>query len=92
MGIVLVILITAIVIWKNIYTIILIKKYLNEQNKKHLWLNSIFLINYILYYYFLVAAASGKLASPMQEPVWLIIIFVILTSMNIYYDLKNSKN
>ncbi|NME82030.1 hypothetical protein [Clostridium sp. SM-530-WT-3G] len=91
MGIIIIALITAIVIWKSLYTIGLIRTFAKENNTKHKWINIIFMGNYIIYFYFLIKAAMGLLKSPLEGPLWLIILFVILILMNIYYDLKNCK-
>ena len=91
MGIIIIALITAIVIWKSLYTIGLIRIFAKENNTKHKWINIIFMGNYIIYFYFLIKAAMGLLKSPLEGPLWLIILFVILILMNIYYDLKNCK-
>ena len=91
MGIIIIALITAIVIWKSLYTIGLIRTFAKENNTKHKWINIIFMGNYIIYFYFLIKTAMGLLKSPLEGPLWLIILFVILILMNIYYDLKNCK-
>ncbi|HCW54871.1 MAG TPA: hypothetical protein DG753_14305 [Clostridium sp.] len=91
MDIIIITLITAIVIWKSLYTIGLIRTFAKENNTKHKWINIIFMGNYIIYFYFLIKAAMGLLKSPLEGPLWLIILFVILILMNIYYDLKNCK-
>ena len=91
MDIIIIVLITAVVIWKCLYTIGLIIKFSKENNKKNKWVNMIFMSNYIIYFYFLFKAAMGLLKSPLEGPLWLIIIFVILLLTNLYYDLNTCK-
>lgn len=88
MDIIIIVLITAIVIWKSLYTIGLIIDFSRKNNVKHKWINIIFMGNYIIYFYFLFKAAMGLLKSPLEGPLWLIIVFIILILMNVYYDLK----
>lgn len=88
MDIIVIVLITAIVIWKSLYTIGLIRDFSKKNNVKHKWINIIFMGNYIIYFYFLFKAAMGLLKSPLEGPLWLIIVFIILILMNVYYDLK----
>lgn len=88
MDIIIIVLITAIVIWKSLYTIGLIRDFSKKNNVKHKWINIIFMGNYIIYFYFLFKAAMGLLKSPLEGPLWLIIVFIILILMNVYYDLK----
>lgn len=88
MDIIVIVLITAIVIWKSLYTIGLIRDFSRKNNVKHKWINIIFMGNYIIYFYFLFKAAMGLLKSPLEGPLWLIIVFIILILMNVYYDLK----
>lgn len=88
MDLVIVILITSIVIWKNWYTFYLILKFYKMNNRKETTINIIFLFNYLIYYYFLFMAATDSIESPLNGPLWLIIIFVVLTGCNISYDLK----
>lgn len=91
MDLVLVFLITAIVIWKSMYTLYLIRKFSKLKNRKHKWINIILFITYILYFYFLFKAANDLISSPVEGPIWLIIIFIILVFCNILYDFNNSK-
>lgn len=88
MDIIVIVLITAIVIWKSLYTIGLIRDFSRKNNVKHKWINIIFMGNYIIYFYFLFKAAMGLLKSPLEGPLWLIIVFIILILMNVHYDLK----
>lgn len=88
MDIIIIVLITAIVIWKSLYTIGLIRDFSRKNNVKHKWINIIFMGNYIIYFYFLFKAAMGLLKSPLEGPLWLIIVFIILILMNVHYDLK----
>lgn len=90
MELVLTFLITLIVIWKNIYTLSLIRKFSREKNIKHKWINIALLNTYIIYFYFLFKAATNSIKSPMEGPLWLIILFVVLLFCNILYDFKNS--
>ena len=91
MDLVILILITSIVLWKNGYTFYLIFKYYKNKNIKEIVINLIFLLDYFIYYYFIYKAATDNLESPLNDPLWLIIIFVILTVSNILYDLKIFK-
>lgn len=88
---VILILITSIVLWKNGYTFYLIFKYYKNKNIKEAVINFIFLFDYFIYYYFIYKASTDNLESPLNDPLWLIIIFVILTVSNILYDLKIFK-
>lgn len=88
MDLIIIVLITAMIIWKSLYTIDLIKKYSKENKKRDKWINTIFLGNYVIYFYFLCKAAMGLLQSPMEGPLWLIILFAILVMANVFYDLK----
>ena len=91
MDIIIIVLITAMIIWKSLYTVGLIRKFSKENDNKNKRINIIFLGNYIIYFYFLFKAAMGLLKSPLEGPLWLIIIFVILIGLNVYYDLKTCK-
>lgn len=91
MDIIIIVLITAMVIWKSLYTIGLVRKHSKENNYKDKWINIVFLSNYVIYFYFLVKAAMGLLQSPLEGPLWLIILFAILIMANIIYDLKSCK-
>ncbi|MDO5518043.1 MAG: hypothetical protein Q4F66_10845 [Clostridium sp.] len=91
MGLIIVVLITSIILWKSLYTINLIRKYSKENKKKDKWMNIIFMANYAIYFYFLFKAAMGLLKSPMEGPLWLIVLFAILVMMNLSYDLKSCK-
>lgn len=91
MDLVIVILITMIVVWKNMYTICLVRKFFKEKNRKHMWINIGLCSNYIIYFYFLFKAATGSIKSPLEGPLWLIILFLALSFVNIYYDFKSSK-
>ncbi|AQR91005.1 hypothetical protein [Clostridium saccharobutylicum] len=91
MDLVIVILITMIVIWKSIYTLYLVRKFFKEKNRKHMWINIGLLSNYIIYFYFLFEASAGSIQSPLEGPLWLIIIFVALTFINVFYDFKTSR-
>lgn len=83
-----VVLITALVVWKNGYTFCLIfESYKNKKTKETI-ANVIFLLDYIIYYYFIYMAATDSIESPFNGPLWLIIIFIIITACNILYDLK----
>ncbi|WP_294401930.1 hypothetical protein [uncultured Clostridium sp.] len=88
MDLVMMVLITAIVLWKNGYTFYLIFKFYKDKNRKEAALNIVFLLDYIIYYYFVFLAASNSIESPFKGPLWLIITFIILTACNILYDLK----
>ncbi|MGM9935374.1 hypothetical protein [uncultured Clostridium sp.] len=88
MDLVMIVLITSIVVWKNGYTFYLISKFYKNNNIRQTLINSIFLIDYAIYYYFLYMAATDSIESPLNGPLWLIIVFVILTACNILYDLK----
>ena len=88
MDIIIIVLITAMVIWKGLYTIGLIKKFSKEKENKDKWINIVFMCNYIIYFYFLCKAAMGLLKSPLEGPLWLIILFTILVMANVFYDLK----
>lgn len=91
MDLVLVFLITAIIIWKSIYTIKLIIKFTIEKNEKEKYINIVLFNGYIIYFYFLYKAANNSLKSPMEGPVWLILIFMLLFIGNLLYDLKKWK-
>lgn len=91
MDIIIIVLITAMIIWKSLYTVGLIREFSKKNDNKNKWINIIFLGNYIIYFYFLFKAAMGLLNSPLDEPLLLIIIFVVLVLMNVYYDLKSCK-
>lgn len=91
MDLILVFLITAIVIWKSIYTFYLIRKFSKVKNRRHKWINIILFTTYILYFYFLFKAANDSISSPVEGPIWLILIFIILVFCNILYDFKNNK-
>lgn len=91
MDIIIIVLITAIVIWKSLYTIGLIRTFAKENNTRHKWINIIFMSNYVIYFYFLIKAAMGLLKSPLEGPLWLIILFVVLILTNVYYDLNSFK-
>ncbi|SFC95763.1 hypothetical protein [Clostridium uliginosum] len=91
MDLVLVFLITAMVIWKSVYTISLIVKFSKQKNKKEKWINIILFNAYIIYFYFLFKAAMNSITSPLEGPIWLIIIFIILLFGNLLYDFKNGK-
>ncbi|WP_294156631.1 hypothetical protein [uncultured Clostridium sp.] len=88
MDLVMMVLITAIVLWKNGYTFYLIFKFYKDKNRKEAALNIVFLLDYIIYYYFVFLAASNSIESPFNGPLWLIVTFIILTACNILYDLK----
>ncbi|MBW6410902.1 hypothetical protein [Clostridium weizhouense] len=92
MDLVLVFLVTAIVTWKSIYTINLILKFSKEKNKKEKWINIILFNGYIIYFYFLFKAATNSIVSPLEGPIWLIVIFIILAFCNLLYDFKNGKS
>lgn len=83
-----VVLVTALVVWKNIYTFYLIFKFYRGGKIKEVILNIIFLLDYMMYYYFLYMAATDSIKSPINGPLWLIIIFIIISGCNILYDLK----
>ena len=83
-----VVLVTALVVWKNIYTFYLIFKFYRDGKMKAVILNIIFLLDYMMYYYFLYMAATDSIKSPINGPLWLIIIFIIISGCNILYDLK----
>lgn len=87
MELVIVILITTIVLWKNGYTFNLIFKYYKSRDMKQVLINIGFLLDYLIYYYFLYRAAADRIESPLSGPLWLIVTFVILTICNILYDL-----
>ncbi|MGN0144688.1 MAG: hypothetical protein ACI398_06875 [Clostridium sp.] len=91
MDLVIIILITSIVLWKNVYTFNLIFKYYKSKNIKAVVINTAFLLDYLIYYYFLYEAAIDAIESPLNGPLWLIISFIILTSCNILYDLGKFK-
>lgn len=86
-----IVLITALVVWKNGYTFYLIIKFYRNRNTKEIMVNIIFLLDYVIYYYFLYMAATDSIESPINGPLWLIISFIILTGCNILYDLKLLK-
>ena len=86
-----VVLITALVVWKNVYTFYLIFKFYRNKNRKEIIINIVFLLNYVMYYYFLYMAATDSIKSPINGPLWLIIIFIIFTVCNILYDLELLK-
>ena len=86
-----IVLITALVVWKNGYTFYLIIKFYRNRNTKEIMVNIIFLLDYVIYYYFLYMAATDSIESPINGPFWLIISFIILTGCNILYDLKLLK-
>lgn len=88
MDLVMIILITSIVIWKNAYTFYVIAGFCKDKNRKEIIINITFLFNYIIYYYFLFMAATDSIESPLNGPLWLILIFIILTVCNFSYDLK----
>lgn len=83
-----IVLVTALVVWKNIYTFYLIFKFYRDGKMKAVILNIIFLLDYMMYYYFLYMAATDSIKSPINGPLWLIIIFIIISGCNILYDLK----
>lgn len=91
MDLVMIVLITALVVWKNGYTFYLIIKFYRNRNTKEIMVNIIFLLDYVIYYYFLYMAATDSIESPINGPLWLIISFIILTGCNILYDLKLLK-
>ncbi|WP_294376254.1 hypothetical protein [uncultured Clostridium sp.] len=88
MDLVMIILVTALVIWKNGYTIYLMYDSYKKKNKKKLLINSVFILDYLMYYYFIYKAASDSIKSPCDGPVWFVVIFILLTSCNILYDLE----
>ena len=91
MDLVMIVLITSIVLWKNGYTFYLIFKFYKSKNRKEIALNILFLLDYSIYYYFVYMAATNSIKSPFSGPLWIIIIFIILTVCNILYDLKLLK-
>ncbi|MBE6063662.1 MAG: hypothetical protein E7207_08975 [Clostridium butyricum] len=88
MNLIIIILITAMIIWKGLYTIGLIINFSREGDIKNKYINIIFMGNYVMYFYFLFKAAMGLLKSPLEEHLWIMILFIILILMNLYYDLK----
>ncbi|MDR5586701.1 MULTISPECIES: hypothetical protein [Clostridium] len=91
MNLVLVFLITAIIVWKSIYTVKLIVKFTIEKNKKEKYINIVLFNGYVIYFYFLYKAATNSLESPIEGPIWLILIFIFLIFGNLLYDFRNGK-
>ncbi|NFT07789.1 hypothetical protein FDF26_12075 [Clostridium botulinum] len=89
MNLVLVFLITGIIAWKSIYTVKLIVKFTIEKKEKYI--NVVLFNVYIIYFYFLYKAATNSLESPIEGPIWLILIFILLIFGNLFYDFKNGK-
>lgn len=88
MELILVFIITFIVLWKSIYTLRLIFKFLKEKNMKHICINMVIFIPYLLYFYFLLEAVYGHIQRVVEEKSFLLFIFVILTFINVFYDFK----
>ncbi|MGN2369484.1 hypothetical protein ACTFJW_05400 [Clostridium cagae] len=91
MNLVLVFLITAIIALKSIYTVKLIVRFTIEKNEKEKYINVVLFNVYIIYFYFLYKAATNSLESPIEGPIWLILIFILLIFGNLFYDFKNGK-
>ncbi|NFG23346.1 hypothetical protein FDF11_05375 [Clostridium botulinum] len=91
MDLVLLFLITAIIAWKSIYTVKLIVKFTIEKNNKEKYINIVLFNVYIIYFYFLYKVATNSLESPVEGPLWLILIFIFLIFGNLCYDFKNGK-
>ncbi|UZP02398.1 hypothetical protein JW813_11805 [Clostridium botulinum] len=91
MNLVLLFLITAIIAWKSIYTVKLIVKFTIEKNNKEKYINIVLFNVYIIYFYFLYKVATNSLESPVEGPLWLILIFIFLIFGNLCYDFKNGK-
>ncbi|AOR23949.1 hypothetical protein [Clostridium taeniosporum] len=91
MNLVLVFLITSIIVWKSIYTIKLIVKFTIERNKREKYINIVLFNVYIIYFYFLYKAATNSLKSPLEGPIWLILLFIFLLFGNLIYDFRKWK-
>ena len=88
LNIILVIIVTAVIMWKIIYTIEHILNFLKEKNTAQVIINIILSVPYILYFYFLWEAVTGKLEIKAAQQSWIIFIFILLTFINVIYDFK----
>lgn len=88
MGIFIVLLITLIIGWKNIYSLVVIYQALKEHDSNGAVKNIIFCLGYMLYYYIIYSLMSDKMDIFAPDKIIVVIIGITLGLWSISSEIK----